>query len=249
MSLRNKGSRNKFRDLVVFIALVSLAVLLWQINTVLSVILTFGGIFVFFYNICISPLQAEIEGGRPRRSRYERMRTLRFDIGSLDDEMLKAVKLDETKDDYETFSVPVEDFEGDPLGLIHDIPVDVIKGIGEAHTLMMADNGVETLEGLADADPDWIASICGEELLTAEKWIFDAMAVIYGAGISSILELAMSDPDEILGKVELSIESGLIELPDDHDFNLRSAKHLIAEANRRIVLTPEDIKRWTRDRP
>ena len=61
--------------------------------------------------------------------------------------------------------------------------------------------------------------------------ISDAKGIIEGAEITSIFDLAMADPDEVLTKVTRAVNNAVINIPDNHNFTLQKITNWIDKAN------------------
>ncbi len=247
----SQGSIRK-APLVAFLLLAILAVITWWINTVLAMVLVFSSLFAFVYGVCTLPLQeVQVQTRAVRRRRiygeWDRIPVERLDL--LEEQMRESLKQFDVETEEEGFSIPVDEVEGESAGLVHDIPVEVVDGIGRTFGRKLREAAVSSLDDLAAADAAEIAKICSVGIKEARPWVADAKAIVQGAGVTSILELAMSDAEELLQKVEQAVEDGFIEVPRGHEFTIWAARHWIAAANEHIVLTPEDIKRWSEDQP
>ncbi|MFQ5832727.1 MAG: helix-hairpin-helix domain-containing protein [Candidatus Thorarchaeota archaeon] len=238
--------------IVASLLLTILAVITWWINTVLAMVLVFSALFAFVYGVCTLPfqeVQAQTRVVRRRRMHreWDRIPLERLDL--LEEQMRESLKQFEVEAEEEGFAIPVDDVESESAGLVHDIPVEVVDGIGRTFGRKLREADVSSLDDLAASDAAKIAKICSVGRPEAEAWVADAKAIVQGAGVTSILELAMSDPEELIQKVEQAVEDGFIEVPKGHEFTIWAARHWIAAANEHIVLTPEDIKRWSEDQP
>lgn len=236
--------------LVVSLILVVVAVLSWWINTVLAMILVVSALFVLVIGVCTGPLeQVQVQTYERRRRMYREWDSIpveRLDL--LEEQMRDSLRQFSTETEEEGFEIPVDEVESESTGLVHDIPVEVVDGIGRSFGKKLRAADIASLDELAAADAAQIAKICSVEKKEAEAWIADAKAIVEGAGVTSILELAMSDPEELLLKVEQALEEGLFEVPKGHDFTIWATRHWIAAANEHIVLTPEDIRKWSEDK-
>ena len=236
--------------LLVSLILVVLAVITWWINTVLAMILVVSALFVFVIGACSEPFeQVQAQTYERRRRIYREWDTIPVDrLDLLEEQMRESLKQFSTETEEEGFEIPVDEVESESIGLVHDIPVEVVDGIGRSFGKKLRAADMSALDELAAADSKQVAKICSIENKEAEAWIADAKAIVEGAGVTSILELAMSDPEELLQKVKDALEEGLFEVPEGHDFTIWAARHWIAAANEHIVLTPEDIRRWSEDK-
>jgi hypothetical protein len=227
-----------------------MAVISWWINTVLAMILVVLALFVFILGACTGPLeQVQVQTYERQRRMYREWDSVpveRLDL--LEEQMRESLKQFSTESEDEGFEIPVDEVEGQSTGLVHDIPVEVVDGIGRSFGKRLRSADIAALDGLAAADPTKVAEICSVEEKEAMAWVADAKAIVEGAGVTSILELAMSDPEELLQKVEQALEEDLFEIPKGHEFTIWAARHWIAAANEHIVLTPEDIRKWSEDR-
>jgi hypothetical protein len=236
--------------LVVSLILIVLAVVSWWLNTVLAMILVVSAMFVFVVGACTGPLeQAQVQTYERQRRIYREWDSIpveRLDL--LEEQMRESLRQFSTEPEEEGFEIPVDEVESESTGLVHDIPVEVVDGIGRSFGKKLRAGDISALDELAAADATNVAKICSVEKKEAEAWIADAKAIVEGAGVTSILELAMSDPEELLQKVEQALEEGLFAIPKGHDFTIWAARHWIAAANEHIVITPEDIRKWSEDK-
>ncbi len=236
--------------LVVSLVLVVGAVVSWWINTVLAMILVVTALFVLVVGAFTGHLeQVQAQTYERRRRVYQEWGSIpveRLDL--LEEQMRESLRQFSTETHEEGFEIPVDDVENESAGLVHDIPVEVVDGIGRIFGERLRAADIGALDELAAADSTLISEICSVQKAEAEAWIADAKAIVEGAGVTSILELAMSDPEELLQKVERALEEGLFEIPDGHEITIWAARHWIAAANEHIVLTPEDIRKWSEDK-
>ena len=159
----------------------------------------------------------------------------------------EIVMMEEEEEEDTSYAIPVDEVEGAPSGLEHDIPVDIIDGIGKAYSMKLQEIGIMNLEELALSSPERIVDACKVSADDAAGWVADAIGIFMGAGMTSVLELAMSDPDEIVERIQSALEKGKIRVPEGHEFTIWSARHWITAANEHIMLSPEDIRRWAED--
>ncbi|UCH05034.1 MAG: hypothetical protein JSW05_02425 [Candidatus Thorarchaeota archaeon] len=236
--------------LVVSLILVVVAVVSWWINTVLAMILIVSALFVFVVGACTGPLeQVQVQTYERRRRIYREWDSIPVEkLDLLEEQMRESLKQFSTETEDEGFEIPVDEVGSETVGLVHDIPVEVVDGIGKSFGKKLRAAEISALDELAAADAALIAKVCSIKKKEAKAWIADAKAIVEGAGVTSILELAMSDPEELLQKVENALEEGLFEVPKGHDFTMWAARHWIAAANEHIMLTPEDIKKWSEDK-
>lgn len=232
---------------IVAIVLFIASVLLWWANTVASMLLLFAGMFVIVYTFCTMPITQPPPVVRKRR--WDGMTMERIDLleKRMRESLEEIVTLEEEEEKDTSYAIPVDDVESESSGLVHDIPVEVIDGIGKTYGMNLQNIGVENLEDLALMSQDEVAEACNVDSNEAAGWIADAIGIFLGAGMTSVLELAMSDAEEILGRIELALEEGRISIPKDHEFTIWKARHWITAANEHIILSPEDIRRWAED--
>jgi len=216
--------------LVVSLILVVAAVITWWINTVLAMILVVSALFVLVLGACTGPLgQVQVQTYERRRRMYREWDSVPVEkLDLLEEQMRESLRQFSTETEDEGFEIPVDEVEGESAGLVHDIPVEVVDGIGRSFAKKLRAADIAALDELAAADSTQIAEICSVEKKEAKAWIADAKAIVEGAGVTSILELAMSDPEELLQKVEQALEEGLFEVPKGHDFTVWAARHWIA---------------------
>jgi hypothetical protein len=239
--------RNR-RVSIVAIALIIASMLLWWINTVAAMLLLFASMFVIVYTFCAIPVTQPPPVVRKRR--WDGMTIERIDFleKRMRESLEEIVSMEEEEEKDTSYAIPVDDVESESSGLVHDIPVEVIDGIGKTYRMKLQDIGVENLEDLAIASHESVAEACSIESNEAAAWIADAIGIFLGAGLTSVLELAMSDAEEILTRIELALEEGRISVPKNHEFTIWKARYWITAANEHIILSPEDIRRWAEDK-
>jgi hypothetical protein len=232
---------------IVAIILFIVSVFLWWANTVAAMLFLFAAMFVIVYTFCAIPIS------QPppvvRRRRWDGMTIERIDLleRRMRESLEEIVTMEEEEEKDTSYAIPVDDVESESSGLVHDIPVEVIDGIGKTYGMKLQNIGVEKLEDLALSSHDRVAEVCNIDSNEAAGWIADAIGICHGAGMTSVLELALSDAEELLDRIELAFEEGLISIPKDHEFTIWKTRHWITAANEHIILSPEDIRRWAED--
>lgn len=233
---------------IVAIALIIASVLLWWVNTVAAMLLLFASMFVIVYTFCTIPMTQPPPVVRKRS--WDGMTIERIDLleKRMRESLEEIVTMEEEEEKDTSYTIPVDDVESESSGLEHDIPVEVIDGIGKTYGMKLQNIGVENLEDLALASHDRVAEACNVDSNEAAGWVADAIGICLGAGMTSVLELALSDAEEILDRIELAIEDELISIPKNHEFTIWKARNWITAANEHIILSPEDIRRWAEDK-
>jgi energy-coupling factor transporter transmembrane protein EcfT len=232
-----------------FVVMIAAAVMLWWINTVLSMILIVLSLSVLVLGTCYgSTVFGVQDSSRAQNGGEYSTRYLDQFMRDLSERMERD--LAEAAEDKQRASLAegLEALESNPKD-IHRIPPTVINGIGSEYSKQLVGIGITRIEELADADPGDIAEQCGVALEEAEVWVFDASAIVHGARIASIIELSMSVPEEILEHIEKSVHEGRLELPEDYEISMWSVRQWIEGANRAITGKGSgDLDRWWRRR-
>lgn len=220
---------------------------LWWVNTVAAMLVLFSAMFIAVYTLCSIPLNQPPP--RVRRRRWDGMSVERIDLleQRMRESLEEIVMMEEDEEPEESYAIPVDEVDGVSTGLEHDIPVEVVDGIGKAYGMKLREIGITNLEELALSSPERVREACEVTLSEAAGWVADAIAIFMGAGMTSVLELAMSDAEEIIKRIEMALENGTIRVPEGHEFTIWNARHWITAANEHIMLSPEDIRRWSED--
>jgi len=111
------------------------------------------------------------------------------------------------------------------------IPLDILDGIDEKMKKRLRKSRIEDVSTLSKADVKQVATRSDLEMELCQSLIADAKGIIQGARISSIFDLAMADPDEVLTKVTRAVNSEFISIPDKHNFTLPKIANWIDRAN------------------
>ncbi|MFX1260833.1 MAG: hypothetical protein ACFFAZ_01970 [Promethearchaeota archaeon] len=239
--------RRRSMFLIATIALILASIVIWWGNTVAAMLVLFAAMFLAVYTLCSLPLDQP--SPRVGRRRWDGMSFDRLDL--LEQRMRESLEeiamMEEEKEPDESYAIPVDEVDEASAVLEHEIPVEVIDGIGKAYGMKLREIGITNLEELALSSPERVQGACEITPNEAAGWVADAIAIFMGAGMTSVLELAMSDAEEIIKRIELAVENGTIRVPEGHEFTIWSARHWIAAANEHIMLSPEDIRRWVED--
>lgn len=233
--------------LVATVALILGSIVIWWGNTVAAMLALFAAMFIAVYTLCSVPLDQPSPG--IRRRRWDGMSIERIDLleQRMRESLEEIVRMEEEEEPDESYAIPVDEVDEASAVLQHEIPVEVVDGIGKAYGMRLSEIGITNLEELALTSPERVQEACEITLNEAAGWVADAVAIFMGAGMTSVLELAMSDAEEIIKRIELAVENGTIRVPEGHEFTIWSARHWIAAANEHIILSPEDIRRWVED--
>jgi predicted flap endonuclease-1-like 5' DNA nuclease len=244
-AIPEQKTRSIFVIAAITLALASIVV--WWINTVAAMLFLFAAMFVAVYTFCSVPLNQP--PARVRQRRLDGMSIERIDLleKRMRESLEEIVMMEEEEESEASYAIPVDEVEEVSTGLEHDIPVEIIDGIGKAYSTRLQEIGILNLEDLALSSPERIQEACDVTPQEAAGWVADAIAIFMGAGMTSVLELAMSDADEIIKRIQLALENEKIRAPEGHDFTIWKARHWITAANEHIILSPEDIRRWAED--
>ncbi|MHA2142389.1 MAG: helix-hairpin-helix domain-containing protein [Candidatus Thorarchaeota archaeon] len=246
---RSAAPERKNRNMLFLVVVLAItSIILWWANTVAAMLALFASMFVFVYTLCTVPATPPPLVVRQRR--LDGMSVDRIDLleKRMRESLEEIVMMEEEEETDTSYAIPVDDIDDAPSGLEHEIPVEVIDGIGKAYGMRLREVGIGNLEDLALSNPEQIREACNVALNEAVGWVADAIGIFLGAGMTSVLELAMSDADEIIKRIELALKEERINVPDGHEFTIWSARHWISAANEHIMLSPEDIRRWAEDK-
>ena len=233
--------------LMATVALILASIVIWWGNTVAAMLALFAAMFMAVYALCSVPLDQPSPRGRRRR--WDGMSIERIDLleQRMRESLEEIVMMEEEEESDESYAIPVDEVDEASTVLEHEIPVEVVDGIGKAYGMKLREIGITNLEDLALSSPERVQEACEITLNEAAGWVADAIAIFMGAGMTSVLELAMSDAEEIIKRIELALENGTIRVPEGHEFTIWSARHWIAAANEHVMLSPDDIRRWIED--
>ena len=239
--------RRRSMFLIATVALILGSIIIWWGNTVAAMLALFAAMFMAVYALCSVPLDQPSPEGRRRR--WDGMSIERIDLleQRMRESLEEIVMMEEEQEPDESYAIPVDEVDEASSVLEHEIPVEVIDGIGKAYGMRLREIGITNLEELALSSPERVREACEVTLSEAAGWVTDATAIFMGAGLTSVLELAISDAEEIIKRIELALENGTIRVPEGHEFTVWSARHWIDAANEHIMLSPEDIRRWAED--
>ncbi len=236
---------------MLFIVTLAAAVMLWWTNTVLSMILVILGLSSLVFGFCQGLDLLAVEQ-KARESQHKTVYSTRYldqFMQDLSERMERDLAEAAEEEQRVSLAEGIETLENGSED-IHRIPPSVINGIGREYSDKLASLGITRIEQLADANPEMVADHCRVNLEEAEDWVFDAAAIVHGARISSIIELSMSVPEEILERIDRSLREGKLDLPDDYEVSMWSVRQWIEGANRAITgKGSEDMERWWRRRP
>ncbi len=229
---------------VVLILLMASATFLWWTNTVLAMILVFASLFVVTLTFCTIPIDAPTRPAIRGVSRTSSWRFIPLESIAEDEEDLFELFEDYEEEEDDTFTIPIEGMKGLSESLPHELPVEIVVGIDEVCGQSLRSHGIADLHELAEANVDEIAMACGVTKKDAGRWIFEAVGLVKGAGITSSLELAMCKPGELLVRITEAIEAGRIEVADGMEYSEKTLRYWIRAAKRAVMLTSDDLRRW-----
>ncbi|MFX1272892.1 MAG: hypothetical protein ACFFAX_14485, partial [Promethearchaeota archaeon] len=194
--------RRRGMFLIAAVALIVASIIVWWANTVVAMLVLFAAMFVAVYTLCSIPLDQPPPG--VRRRRWDGMSVERLDLleQRMRESLEEIVMMEEDEEPEESYAIPVDEADEASTGLEHDIPVEVIDGIGKAYGMKLREIGITNLEELALSSPERVQEACEVTLNEAAGWVADAIAIFMGAGMTSVLELAMSDAEEIIKRIE-----------------------------------------------
>ncbi|MHA2362002.1 MAG: helix-hairpin-helix domain-containing protein, partial [Candidatus Thorarchaeota archaeon] len=140
--------------------------------------------------------------------------------------------------------VDTDTFDSVPI-IEHSLPTGIIDGIGRNTSNLLTNSGVNVLEDLAEITSSHLMKMCDTDLETAERWIAEAKAIIFGAEIKSIMDLSVAHDEEIYQRVSDAVEKGIISFPDDYEFTLWVVKRWIESAIHHMTsVEPDEIRKW-----
>lgn len=202
--------------LAISITMIALAVLLWWTVTLLSVVLLIG-VIILIPGFCI---EIPIPVTQPRKVKRKR-------ISQIDETIGRVLSFEMSID--EAIQKNTEQEFISELDL--RIPVDIIEGIEEKHSVLLNDVGITDVEVLALEDKHLLESLCEISLDTAGQWIADAKGISIGAGVSNIFDLSMADADEMLTTLTHALNDNTFEIPMDYSFTIWKVRKWIESAN------------------
>lgn len=222
----NKPSINPAM-LVISVILVAVAVALWWTITVVSVVLITLAVVLIIPTLCsgmLVPLeQTSAKGTRKEKSSgIDIERILKFETGVFEAREKKQ------KESEPARSITTREFLSE---FDLRIPLDVLDGIDEKMKKRLRKSRIEDVSALSKADVKQVSTRSDLEIELCQSLIADAKGIIQGARISSIFDLAMANPDEVLTKVTRAVNSEFISIPDKHNFTLPKIANWIDRAN------------------
>jgi hypothetical protein len=214
------------------IALLILAIVLWDYNTVASIVLFTASFGIVVFYVWSSILQrAETSAAYYSSIRRERNATY-TKLAEIESRMHAALEQPKQPVGYEMDDFDYPELPGNTIAdYDEEVPVSLIDGIDTAKSDQLGRIGISDIDELAIADPEEIAHTTGVSKQVAEEWILDAKAMFVGAQISSLIPLSMSEGHKLLAKINNARNTGALKLPIDHDLSISKIDGWINRAN------------------
>ncbi|TXT55734.1 MAG: hypothetical protein BAJATHORv1_30114 [Candidatus Thorarchaeota archaeon] len=232
---------NRLLPIIVIITSLILAFVFWWTNGVLAILLLVIAMASCIISACRIPFGPSEGTPIVIRTSQSQRRTRRR-VRREDPFEPEPIAIDEIINFEEAdTSEEIGDIE-------QDLPIEIIDGIGQSYGALLRDMNIDVVKKLTVVEPELIQDICQIDRETAEHWIADAQCIIEGARIYSILELAMSEPSEVLFKIERAIEKGKLNLPESYEIKEWKIRQWIDTANDIMsTISSDDIRRWKGD--
>lgn len=213
-------------------ALLILAMVLWDYNTVASIMLFTGALGILVFYIWNSMVQ-NAETNAPYYSSIRREGNATYSkLAEIESRMHAALEQPRQPIGYEMDNFDYPELSGNTIAdYDEEVPVSLIDGIDTAKSDQLGRIGISDIDELAIADPEEIARTTGVSRQIAEEWILDAKAMFVGAQISSLIPLSMSEANKLLAKINSAKKTGALKLPIDHDLSLSKIDGWINRAN------------------
>lgn len=213
-------------------ALLILAMVLWDYNTVASILLFTGALGILVFYIWNSIMQ-NAETNAPYYSNIRREGNATYSkLAEIESRMHAALEQPRQPIGYDMDDFDYSEFSGNTIAdYDEEVPVSLIDGIDTVRSDKLGRIGISDIDELAIADPEEIAHSTGVSKQVAEEWILDAKAMFVGAQISSLIPLSMSEGNNLLAKINKARSTGALILPIDHDLSLEKIDGWINRAN------------------
>ena len=228
--MKPETGSNKFSTspavIIVSAILIVVAVALWWTITVLAVLLITIAVVLIIPTLCsgmLIPPQEEVRVARTKRDKTSGIdieRILKFETGIFE---ARKKKQNEPKR-----SITAHEFLSE---FDLRIPLDVLDDFDEKMKKRLRKSKIEDVSTLSKADAKYVATRSNLDKELCQRLIADAKGIIKGARISSIFDLAMADPDEVLTKVTKAVNAEIFNIPDNHNFTLTKIASWISRAN------------------
>ncbi len=229
------------------IAIISSVVLiasmvLWWSNTLLSALMLLTAMLLWIRWSCrklrqkIPSMPYHVQ--RQRRVIYRRGNE---DLSAFEERIRQAIFDELEENDYESEPYPRLSLSD----LDETIPITIVEDVRKECALKLEKHEIRDLEDLSVVTVSEIMRICSIGKQTAQKWIADARAVTYGAGITSILDLSMADPNVMLQDIMEAVKEGELDLPKGYLIDIARVENWVRAANQETSsIDYEEVRRW-----
>ncbi|TFG12738.1 helix-hairpin-helix domain-containing protein [Candidatus Thorarchaeota archaeon] len=238
----NKSFTSETSIAVISFALLIAAILLWWTATLLSVLMLLTTMLLWVGWFCrklrekIPSMEYHVH--RPRRVIYRRGNE---DLSEFEERIRQVIfdELEETKYESEPFpELSLSDLD-------ETIPVTIVEGLRKECALKLERHEIRDLEDLSVVTASEIMRICSIDKQIAQRWIADARAVTYGAGITSIVDLSMADPNVILQDIMEAVKTGELDFPKGYSIDSNRVENWVRAANKETSsIDYEEVRRW-----
>ncbi|MBD3408543.1 MAG: hypothetical protein GF411_20635 [Candidatus Lokiarchaeota archaeon] len=231
-----KHNTNRIVPLAIMVLSLIMAFTFWWSNGVLAILLMVVALASCVFSACqftFEPSDGQVIAVRASDIQQRRVRPRRDPFR------------EETIAIEEIIDLESADPEEKITDIQQDLPVEIIDGIGQSYGSRLREMNIDIVKKMVTVHPEVIKQICEVNRETAEHWIADAKCLIKGARIYSILELAMSEPAEVLIKIEKAIDKGKLDLPNSYEINEWKIRQWIDTANDIMSsISSDDFRKW-----
>ena len=155
-------------------ALLILAMVLWDYNTVASILLFTGALGILVFYIWNSIMQ-NAETNAPYYSNIRREGNATYSkLAEIESRMHAALEQPRQPIGYDMDDFDYSEFSGNTIAdYDEEVPVSLIDGIDTVRSDKLGRIGISDIDELAIADPEEIAHSTGVSKQVAEEWILD----------------------------------------------------------------------------
>jgi hypothetical protein len=227
---------------IISFGLLIASMLLWWGNTLLSALMLLTAMLLWVSWSCrklrekIPPMTYHVQ--RQSRVIYRRGNE---DLSEFEERIRQAIFDELEESDYESESYPRLSLSD----LDETIPITIVADLRKECALKLEKHEITDLEDLSVVTTSEIVRICNVDKQTAQKWIADARAVTYGAGITSILDLSMADPNVMLQDIMEAVKEGELDFPQGYSVDINRVENWVRAANNETSsIDYEEVRRW-----
>ncbi len=199
----NSIQQSLFLDIVVAVLFVG-AMVLWAINKIFSLVLIVVAMYLLVTTLAsVFYSRSRLFSGSSVESGSHGIRELRQALADYHAQQPSSLP--------KTFILPSMVFDSDTDSLSHPrdggsvevpLPPSIVVEEEDISDRELAAIGIRHLKDLADIDPEELASRLDLDASDAEDMVFRANLLYYGANITSLMDLAMMTPKEIILKIK-----------------------------------------------